>query len=120
MVSSRSVLGLVTLTAIIILAAETRAEEATGWIFGKKGVDSIPLGLSILNLKGDSGFQLAVVSGSLKLGVAQRFSVGVGYDDMVASSQDGGVRRGVPVTEQLFLLHTSCDKRFQLMLQFRW
>jgi hypothetical protein len=78
------------------------------------------LSLSLLNLKADSGLQLAVVSGSIKFGSAERFSVGVGYDDMVASPQYEAVRRGLPITEQLFLLQTSCDKRFQLTLQFRW
>ena len=118
--SSRCLLGLFTLTVIVIIAAETRAEEAMAWVFGRKTVEITPLSLSILNLKGDSGFQLAVFSSSMKWGSAQRFSLGVGYDDIVASHLDGGVRHDVPITERLFLLQTPCDKRFQLTVQFRW
>jgi hypothetical protein len=121
MVFSRSLLGLVTLTVIAIIAAETPAEDTMGWtLLGKTLVDLKPLSLSILNLKGDSGFQLALASGSLKFGATQHFSISLGYDDMVASPQHGGMRQGVPITEQLFLLQTSCDKRFQVLLQFRW
>jgi hypothetical protein len=119
MVFSRCIL--VTVAAILIGATETRADDAIGWtLVGKRFVDSARLSLAILNLNGDSGLQVAVVSGSIKLGSAQRFSLGLGYDDMVASYQYGGVRQGLPITEQLFLLQTSCDKRFQLTLQFRW
>ena len=119
MVSSRCLLGLVTLTAVLIIAAETRAEEASGSVLGKT-VDFTPWRLSIFSLNGDSGFQLAIISGAIKSGAAQRFSVGLGYDDMVASSQPTTARQGFLITEQLFLLQTSCDKRFQLTLQFRW
>jgi hypothetical protein len=118
---SRCLLALVTLAVIEIVAPGTRAEEAREWTLpGKIIVDLKPLSLSIFNMKGDNGFQLAIVSGRLKPGAAQRFSVGLGYDDMVTSSQHDGVRQGVPIPEQLFLLQTSCDKRFQITLQFRW
>jgi hypothetical protein len=114
--SSRCVLGLLTLAVIVIVAAETRAEEAMGWVFGRKMMDLTPLGLSLLNAKGDSGFQLALI----QWGATQRFSVGLGYDDMVTSAQRGGEQQHVPITEQLFLLQTPCDKRFQFTVRFRW
>ena len=116
--SSRCLLGLVTLTVIVITAAATRAENPMGWVLGGKVGD--PLGLSILNLSGDSGFQLAVLSSRLNLGTTHRFSVGIGYDDMVGTASQGEARQKIPITEQLFLLQTSCDKRVQLTLQFRW
>jgi hypothetical protein len=121
MVSPRCLLGFFTLAAIVIVTAETRAEDISGWTrMGKAIVDLTPFKFSLLNLEGDSGLQLAVVSRGIKLGAAQRFSVGVGYDDMVASRQHGEVPQASPITEQLFLFQTSCDKRFQLTLQFRW
>jgi len=118
--SSRCLLGLVTLTVMVSISAQTRGEEAVGWALGRKTDDLTALGLSILNLKSDSGLQLAVFASSIKWGAAQRFSVGVGYDDMVTAHDDGSVRQDMPITERLFLLQTPCDKRFQLTVQFRW
>ena len=117
MASCRCLLGLITLTVIVITAAATRAENAMDGVLGGKLAD--PLGLSILNFKGDSGLQLAVVSGTMKWGAAQGFSIGVGYEDMMTSVQHAGGRPDVPITERLFLLQTPCDKRFQFTVQFR-
>ena len=80
------------------------------------------LHISVLDYKAATGLQVtAVSSGVLKIW-GQRFSIGVGYDDMVStfrSALDGTVIPP-PISERLFLLHTPCDKRFQFTLQITW
>ena len=83
---------------------------------------SSELHISMLDYKADTGLQVtAVSSGSLRIW-GQRFSIGIGYDDMVSTFHnpfDGNIIPP-PISERFFLLHTFCDKRFQFTLQITW
>src|SRR5688500_4867441 len=100
----------VTLSAVSPLWAGDVWSSAVSEFFG-----SSELHISMLDYKADTGLQVtAVSSGSLRIW-GQRFSIGIGYDDMVSTFHnpfDGNIIPP-PISERLFLLHTFCDKRFQ-------
>ena len=83
---------------------------------------SSELHISVLDYKADKGLQVTAVSGGLLRTWGQRFSIGIGYDDMVATFHNplDGSTIPPPISERLFLLHTPCDKRFQFTLQITW
>lgn len=80
------------------------------------------LHISVLDYKADSGLQVTAVSSGLLRAWGQRFSIGIGYDDMVSTLQNplDGSTLPPPISERLFLLRTPCDKRFQFTLQITW
>lgn len=83
---------------------------------------SSELHISMLDYKADTGLQVTAVSSGLLRIWGQRFSIGIGYDDMVSTLRNpfDGNTIPPPISERLFLLHTLCDKRFQFTLQITW
>jgi hypothetical protein len=83
---------------------------------------SSELHISMLNYKADTGLQVTTVSSRLLRIWGHRFSIGIGYDDMVSTFHNplDGNTTAPPISERLFLLHTLCDKRFQFTLQITW
>ena len=80
------------------------------------------LQISLLDYKADTGLQVTAVSSGLLRTWGQRFSFGIGYDDMISTFHNplDGSAIPPPISERWFLLHTPCDKRFQFTLQITW
>jgi hypothetical protein len=78
--------------------------------------------ISVLDYKADNGLQVTAVSGGWLRTWGQRFSIGIGFDDMVSTFHNplDGSTIPPPISERLFLLHTPCDKRFQFTLKITW
>jgi hypothetical protein len=76
--------------------------------------------LSLLDMAGGTGLQLATAAVLEHTGKGIRF--GLGFDEMVATSKSllDGVNMPVAISERVFLLTTPCDKRFQFTLQITW
>jgi len=117
---SRCRLSSIIAGGLFFIAIDVGAEDAL-WSrnLDTPFLDSPAFSVAVLDRKGESGLQLAIVSGSVGPGLNKRFSFGFGYDEMVQPWSYGSRGSG-GITEQLFLLQTPCDKRFQITLQLRW
>ncbi|WP_447977371.1 hypothetical protein [Candidatus Nitrospira bockiana] len=85
---------------------------------------SMVLGVSVLSLKGDNGFQFAMLSAQRFASTHTRVAIGLGFDEMTQGRSEpvtgSGSGPASDISERLFLLHTFCDKRFQLTFQITW
>jgi hypothetical protein len=83
---------------------------------------SSELHISVLDYGADTGSQVTAISSGLLKTWGQRFSVGIGYEDMVSTFRNAldGTTIPPPISERLFLSHTPCDKRFQFTLKITW
>jgi hypothetical protein len=83
---------------------------------------SSKLHISVLDYKADTGLQVTAVSSGFLRIWGQRFTIGIGYDDMVSTFHNplDGSTIPPPISERLFLFHTFCDKRFQFTMQIIW
>lgn len=99
------------------------AERDVFWsaILSDPRLSSPALMLSLFSYRGEAGLQLAHIARQAAQG-STGFNLGLGYDDMVLGFQNvlDGSPLPPPITERLFLLHTGCDKRFQLTFQITW
>jgi hypothetical protein len=108
--------------ALVLLVTSHAAPFDPLWstVLSDSAMTASPLHLSLLDLAGGTGLQLATAATVEHGRTGIRF--GLGFDEMVATSKNllDGVNVPLAISERVFLLTTPCDKRFQFTLQITW
>src|SRR6188474_3079051 len=82
--ASRCRLSSIIMGGLFFVAIDVGADDASGWRnLETPLLDSPGFSVAVLDRKGESGLQLAIVSGLMGPGLSKRFSFGFGYDEMV-------------------------------------
>ena len=111
---------LVGTVALVLLATSPSLAFDALWstVLSDPVLSASELHVSVLSFAGETGLQLAAASAGGRKGL----QFGFGYDDMISASRNGldGSKTPLAISDQVFLLTTLCDKRFQFTLRITW